>query len=196
MRKIILFVTGAVLLLTIPAFAQYAGKSAEKGKWSVAPFGNVSFPMGSLKDFTKTGFGGGLAAEYYVADAFAVGVQGSYNTFSGDPSPLPDWRPWQYGAFGKYVIPTQSKLSPWIKYGAGGYSLTFSKVAGATTTAPSQSRVGWFGGLGVAIEATPTVSVFVEGLYHDALKKHELPVNWVSAGVGVQFLLGMGSTAK
>jgi opacity protein-like surface antigen len=177
-------VLGALALMLVASQAQ-----AAKGDWMINFNGGTSVPMSDFKDAAKLGFMGGVGADYMVAEAFAVGVDGSYvknggsddfnaaltaaaTAIEGTPTTVTaKFSMIQGGAHAKYIFPMadESKVSPYVVAGAGIYNLkgkTESSNATYAGDAPGQNKFGGHGGLGVMFKASGNVSIGAEGQFH------------------------------
>ncbi len=81
MKKIIV-----VLSITILIMGLISTVSAvePKGKFAISAKGGIAKGTGDFGDAFKMGFGGGIAAEYFIIDNLSVGGSFQYNTFKPD----------------------------------------------------------------------------------------------------------------
>ncbi len=58
-----------------------AGATEPKGRFALSAEGGIAKITGDIGDFFKMGFGGGLAAEYFIVDNLSLGGSFQYNSF-------------------------------------------------------------------------------------------------------------------
>jgi opacity protein-like surface antigen len=153
---------------------------AAKGDWMINFNGGTAIPMGDFKDAAKLGFMGGVGADYMVADAFAIGVDGSYimnggsddleaalTALAGTPVDV-KFSMIHGGAHAKYIFPMadESKVSPYVVAGAGIYSLKSKVETSGVSADETDNKFGGNGGVGVLFKASGNVSIGAEGAFH------------------------------
>ncbi|MBI1795522.1 MAG: outer membrane beta-barrel protein [Candidatus Eisenbacteria bacterium] len=213
----------ATLLSVLASLALLAPMAhAAKGDVKITLGGGAGIPMG---DFSKKvadggaggslGFTSGLAVDYMVTSAVAIGVDGNYTSNNlnsderdlvrtGPPAdPTFDVKYTQIGggAHVKYWFPmTGSKLAPYVVGGAGVTSIKGKITSNDPTLAgeTSKSKFGGHGGLGVSYQASEMVGVGVEATYHfistDKADFGTSSIQWV--GVSAAVTIGMAKGGK
>lgn len=144
-----------------------------KGKFALTGVGGFNTPIGDFADEEKgaaksgIGFGGNL--EYFISDNFSLGGNFTYRDFGvktedaeeefraalqsliQDDFPgatvtadlEADHKVTSFGVFGKYLIPTNSKLSPYLKAGVGmGKLKSSADVSGSVYYLNDQAGYG------------------------------------------------------
>jgi len=168
-------VLGALALMLVASQAQ-----AAKGDWMINFNGGTAIPMGDFKDAAKLGFMGGVGADYMVANAFAIGVDGSYimnggsddleaalTAIAGSPVDV-KFSTIHGGAHAKYIFPMAegSKVSPYVTAGGGIYSVKSKVETSGVSADETANKFGGSGGVGVMFKASGNVNVGAEGTYH------------------------------
>lgn len=177
MRKLTwLMVAVLVSLFAVNAFAA--------GTTVIGVNGGVLKGTGDFGDATKTGFGGGIFADYMFNSMFAAGVDFSWNTVkhqddgedaavvfpgTGASGTIDDkFTIMNYGAHGKYMFPMgSSPVHAYALVGLGMYNLKedFS-VTGLPSESPSDTKFGGRGGLGIEYMMNSQFGIGAEGNFH------------------------------
>ncbi len=151
------------------------------GKFAVTPHGGLGIPMGDFGDVSKLGFGFGADFEYYVIKDVSVGASVAYNIteasddyksfwlLSDSTADVKSFKILQGTVFGSYHIPTQSKISPYVKAGVGIYNLKAGDIEfqDSTLTSDSETKLGINGGAGLRFGVSDKLNVFLEGTFHN-----------------------------
>ena len=201
------FLILGVALALMAVMATGASAAERKGTFGVSVGGGVGIPMGAFSDESKLGWrAGSVGFGYFVTDQIAIGAQGAFAQNKAKDEVLTTFgftdaktRLIEFGALAKYFFKMQSqKVAPYVKLGLGGNSAKFevTDTTGGTSTTSDTSITFLGGNLGVGalFDVTPTVSVFVEGAFHNYAKKDSQPLNYIAPQVGVVFRFG-GPTA-
>ncbi len=212
MSKCWTMVAGALLLLCLTAPLAWAA-----GETQVTLRLGSAVPTGNYKDLASSGSTAGLSADYKVNKWLASGLYFSYvrNTGSrngrditvtepttGNPVVLTlaeNWTVTGLGLFSKVYVLPRGKLAPYLRAGAGVYTVRYGldvSAASATTTAggtEQQSKFGLHGGAGVAYRVAGGFRLGVDALYHTVfMKDKDTNVSLFSIGV----TLGLGSSGE
>jgi len=166
------------------ALALTAPPTALAGPWLVSAGGGVVIPTGDFGDPGKgnanTGFQFGGALDYRVSGMFAVGIDGSWNrnrhaaegeTFGTFTFEEDRYDTWQVGMHGVYFLPAASRVEPYLVAGAGAYN-TKKRWSGTDSVSGAESgetnfdtRFGFRGGVGAAVDVNEVLGLSVEGCY-------------------------------
>ena len=192
-KNSILAATTALPLIASVAYA--------KGKCEFGLNGGVGIPTGDFgsSDTTsgldaKTGPTIGAIFFYFVTDKVAIGVDGTWNknkhaaegtveNLGGGATLTANkdkFKGWHLGAHGKFMIPTEGKVSPYGLLGVGVYHLaedyeyTLDDGACGITKFTDEgdqvvqpgSRLGGRIGVGTMIDTSPQIGVALEGDYN------------------------------
>jgi len=194
MKKLV----GLLLVVFMLGFCSNALAMDLAGKFGLSGKGEIGMPMGDLADGVNTGFGFGASGEYFINDQLAVGAYFDYDIFGTDAEGL-SAHIMGLGGFFKYVVPTTSNVSPYLKASAGFYQPKFSGDGESMTF---DMKFGFGVGGGVMFKASENVLVGGEIMFHDALVKDaeadidggtaKLLYDWqyIQFNFGVTFLLG------
>lgn len=186
------------------------------GKFSFTPQAGINLPIGDYGDLADLGLGFGGSIEYNLLSQFAVGGTFAYNLsgasddykaalqviaagFTGDPNATIDdvesFKIWSLGVHGKYNVPTQSKVTPFLKLGLGVYgfspgdaSFTFSSGTGKFVF-DSETKFGVNPGAGVNFNLSETMNVFFEGSFHNIFIEGE-NIQYFNVFGGVTLMFG------
>ena len=175
-KHVILFVIGFVLISFFSVRA-----SDLKGRFALSGQGGVSIPVGDFADEKRfdaeIGSGVGGAAEYFVSNSFAFGGTVRYTVndrykkviYAPDLTAGQKYKMINFGAFVKYVFPTQSNLMPYVRLDLGFYKHSFCDDYGEVETSVSfPAKFGFGGGGGLMYRANDHVSVSTGLLFHNA----------------------------
>lgn len=198
-------VAGALLL---PCAAPPAVMAAA-GSVVTVTLGHQS-PLGDFADVAEPGIMAGVSAGYRVAPWLAVGAEFTYlrapgahdgeefDTFEPSTEKLvtitmdENWSVTQLGLYGKAFLFERGRLSPYLRVGAGGYSLRYSQdvaaaTAGTTVEGNEQAnKFGVSGGAGVRMRLVGGTAIGIEALYHNIFAR-DTNVNLWTTGLTVCF---------
>ncbi len=189
MKKFLTFLTVSLfLVISSLAFAE-----DWTGKFSFTPQAGINLPIGDYGDVAKLGPGFGGSFEYNLLPMFAIGGTFTYNIngasddyqatlqtlyagVTGDPNTTIDevgsFKIWNFGVYGKYNIPTQSNVTPFLKLGLGVYGFTPGDITytytGGTVTEEleSSTKLGINPGAGVSFLVSPNVNLTLQSNWH------------------------------
>jgi len=184
----------SLTLFTVALVLTLSASLAHAAQWMVQANGGASIPTGDFADKNKNDAGTGAlvggAVSYLVNERFAVGVDGSWTRnkhgIEGTTEDLGGgltvnydkdrFQQWQVGAHGKYLMPVSGRIHPFGLVGVGFYNVKevyeYKYSDGTSQTDESDnveqpgSRFGGKVGLGAMLDATPQVSVGVQGEYN------------------------------
>jgi hypothetical protein len=203
-------VAGALLLLCAAPTAALAVAES----MVTLTLGNQS-PSGPFGEVAKSGTMAGLNGGYRVTRWLESGVDIAYfhelgqrdgKVLTGrEPSTdeivtltlAESWTVTELGLYGKAYVFEHKSFSPYLRFGAGAYSVRYSvdvAAASGTTTAggnEEQSKFGFSGGLGVRGRIFGDTSLGLEAVHHKIFAK-DTDVSFTSIGV----TLGFGSGGK
>lgn len=156
----------AVLCLSMLASGAYAGS------WTGSLGAGVGVPTGDFGDAWGSGFLGSVGADYWMTDAYSLGVGFSWlqSGLSEDLSGEGDLRFMNLEGRAQYMFPMQGALHPYVVGGLGTY-MAKSEVTppGGPTTESDDSFFGFRGGLGLAWSMSPAMKLVAEGNYHHVM---------------------------
>ncbi|MCJ7507203.1 MAG: porin family protein [candidate division Zixibacteria bacterium] len=175
------------------------------GKFGLTGKGGIGIPIGDFADSGKAemGFGFGASGEYFLTDQIGLGAYFDYNSFGVKDVDGASYKLINFGAFGKYIIPTNSNISPYLKVAAGLYQTKATQEIGSVNeTLSFGMKFGLAVGGGVMFKASNNVLVGTEAMFHDAMVKnaegdfegttYKLLYNlqYIQIHAGVTFLVG------
>lgn len=162
--------------------------------------GGVLKGTGDFGDATKTGFGAGIFADYWMTGMFAVGADFSWNTVkhhddgqdaavvfpgTGASGEVKDkFTIMNYGAHAKYMFPMATMpMHVYVVGGLGMYNVKedFS-ATGLPSESPSDTKFGGRGGLGFEYMMNGQMGIGAEGNFHVITTK----------GTSTQMFTGVG----
>jgi opacity protein-like surface antigen len=170
--------------------------------------GGAGIPTGDYSDAANTGWLGTALATYMLDERFGVGVDLGYHNWAGsdDLNNVTDlllgtsdakwtWSAIQATAHGVLMVPLQSPARPWLRVGAGFYSVKLKLESAAGGGDTSKSKFGFNGGVGVDFVANESTTVGVGGMYHFIPTKDDLgaDVSFFTIGAHVLFNIPMGA---
>jgi len=103
-----------------------------------------------------------------------------------------NWSVTQLGLYGKAFLFERGRLSPYLRAGAGGYSLRYSQdvaaaTAGTTVAGNEQAnKFGVSGGAGVRMRLVGGTAIGIETLYHNIFAR-DMNVNLWTTGLTICF---------
>jgi len=185
MSKQWVMVAGAMLLLcAAPAAVMAAAESM------VTVTLGQQAPTGALGDVAKSGVMAGFSAGYRVTRWLATGVAVNYfkspGSHDGDQFDIyepstekivtitlaEDWTITELGLYGKAFVFERGRLAPYLRAGAGAYSIRYSQDVAASSSGTTVggfdqgSKFGVSAGLGARLRVAGGTSLGVEALYH------------------------------
>src|SRR5262245_28649127 len=173
-----------VLLLVLLAMATITGSA--RASWLLGADAGVAAPTGTLSDLWSSGFTGGVSASYLLSPRFAVGIDGSYNSFGTtsdyqalldfiDPGASNDFTIWQLGAHGHWMVPVGQggKFSPYVTAGLGLYSLKDEYESPTNSDKLSQTAFGLRAGLGCDYWVGPKLGLGIDANYNDTFTSED-----------------------
>ena len=198
-------VAGALLLLcAAPTAVMAAAESVV-----TVTLGQQS-PNGGFGDVAKSGSLVGLSAGYRVTRWLAAGVDLSYFRSLGvhdgeefeyrEPSTgritvitlAENWSITALGLYAKTFVFERGRLAPYLRTGAGAYSVRYGQDVSASSAGTTvggveqQSKFGLNGGVGFRYRVVGGTSLGLEALYHRILAR-DLDVNLWTTGLTVGF---------
>lgn len=206
MRKFAMVVAG-ILILGSSALAQTDTLvGVRKGSIELGFAGGLSMPVGDYDDLADLSGTGGVLVGYYLSPRFSLGLDwgGHWHTASDYADSL------STVVLGSTVTDVSFKLyrilTPYVKYqlkvakvspyitGLTGFYLQEMKwsemtFGGSVTQTLSQGYWGIAAGLGVQMVSDDNVVVFVDGRFHNAMRRDAAPLQFFDLRVGMAFLL-------
>ena len=167
-------------------------------------------PHGAFSDLAKSGSMAGLSAGYRVTRWLATGVDFTYfrspGTHDGDAIDIfepstqkivsitlaENWTVTELGLYAKAFVLERGRFSPYLRVGAGAYSIRYSQdVSAASTTttlggSEQASKFGVSGGAGLRFRVVGGTSLGIETLYHGIIAKNAR-VNLLTTGLTIAF---------
>ncbi len=191
---------GILLVVLVLSFCSNVLALDLAGKFGLAGKGGISKPMGDLADANAfgadMGFGFGAAGEFFLNHRVALGGYFDYMSFGATEKNVDySLKLTSFGAFVKYIFPTDTNIAPYLKASAGIYK---PRVSGSSDgTIPSASLAMQFGfaaGAGVMFKASNSVVIGAEAAFHDIISQHteELgcDLQYIQIDAGVTLLVG------
>ena len=203
-------VAGALLLLcTAPSAVMAAAESVV-----TVTLGHQS-PLGDFGDVAEPGMMAGVGAGYRVTPWLAVGADFTYFRAPGshdgeavdiiEPSTEKlvtitideNWSVTQLGLYGKAFLFERGRFSPYLRAGAGGYSLRYSQdvaaaTAGTTVAGNEQAnKFGVNGGGGIRMKVVSGTWIGIESVYHTVFARDTDVSLWTTG-----LIVGFGPTGN
>ena len=161
--------------------------SGARASWLIGADGGIALPAGTFNKVWSSGFSASLSASYLLNPRFAVGLDGSHNSFGTasdyqalldflDPGASETFTTWQLGAHGNWIIPVSgsSKFSPYVVLGIGLYNVKDKYESPTNTDELSQAAAfGLRGGLGCDFWISPTFGLGLDMNYNDTFTNVE-----------------------
>ena len=164
MKKVILLLVVALSVVTASA------------QIKVGLNGGVGIPMGNDADVMKTGFGGGISAEYLVTPNIGVGLSYSFNSFGLKDEYLEIMDMVGVDASfsisptvltGRYYFQPENSIKPYAGLDLGIYSQKMSmKVLGFSVGSISTSDFGLAPVVGLQFGLSQKLALDVNAKYH------------------------------
>jgi opacity protein-like surface antigen len=201
MRKLGIVVT-ALACLTIMAFAAQAATAPvgeEKGNIGFGIGGGLTMPMGKLADEDeanmKMGFDVDGYFDYFITKEIALGLDASYGQMANQDNSDLKAKTTQFGIHGKYLIPTNGPIVPYLQLGFGMYNRKIEyKPEGLASLSVSDTKPGVNAGVGVGYKVNDMVGIGLSGAYHYSIGEMEdegVTVlddwNYIAFNLGIQF---------
>jgi hypothetical protein len=205
MSKRWMMVAGALLLLCVAPQAVMAAAES-----IVTVTLGTQKPSGAFSDVAQSGSMAGLSAGYRAARWLAIGVDyeyfGSAGAHNGDVITIDDpgtgkpstitlaenWSVTNLGVYAKAFVFERGRFTPYLRVGAGTYSIRYSQDVSAasvgTTLAGVEqaNKAGISGGAGLRYRAFGGTSIGFEANYHEILARN-VKVNLLTTGVTIGF---------
>lgn len=203
-------VAGALLLLcTAPSAVQAAAESVV-----TVTLGHQS-PTGSFGDVAQSGTMAAVSGGFRVAPWLAVGADFTYfkspGTHDGEEFDIIDpnteklvtitldenWSITSLGLYGKVFLFERGRFSPYVRGGAGAYSLRYSQDVAAASAGTSvagneqANKFGVSGGAGVRMKIVGGTSIGIETLYHNIFARDTNVSLWTTG-----LIVGFGPTGN
>jgi len=172
------------------------------GKFGFTGKGGIGIPMGGLADEKKwhadVGFGFGVSGEYFLTNQIGLGAYFGYNRFGRKDVEGVFYQLVSFGASGKYIVPTNSNICPYLKVAAGPYQVMVTQPSGFfSETWAFDMKFGFAVGGGVMFKASESVVINAEGMFQNTLVKEaerETPLGgdlqYMQLSAGITFLIG------
>ena len=190
---------GILLIVFVLGFCSNALAVNLTGKFGFTPKVGASIPIRNFagnNDFgADIGVNLGVNAEHYLSNHISLGVNFDYSLF-----PLKDheniilhMKLFSCSAFLKYMIPLESKTTPFCKFGVGIYEPTLTiKTDSGKACIGYKIKMGFLTGAGVMYEVSKTIFVNGETIFHYALVETGFGCNlqYFETNLGITFLLG------
>jgi len=174
MKKVI----GVLLTVFLLVFCSNAFAVDLAGKFGLTGKGGIGIPLGSFANLQKIGgqigYGLGIDGEYFVTNRIAAGAYFDYSRFkieSGTAEFKAFLRITSFGAFFKYVFPTNSDLNPYLRLSLGLYKPTAcakSDDVSSSTSYDIKSGYAFGGGI---FKTSDFTMAGIEVLFHKAFVK-------------------------
>ena len=205
MSKRWMMVAGALLLLCVAPQAVMADAES----MLTLTMGSHT-PRGAFSGVAESGSMAGVSAGYRVTRWFATGVDfnyfGSSGTHNGDVITIDDpgtekpptvtlvekWAVTNLGLHAKVFVLERGRFAPYLRVGAGTYSIRYSQDVSAASTGTTlagveaASKAGINVGAGLRCRVFGGTSLGFEALYHQIFARR-VRVNLLTTGVTVGF---------
>jgi opacity protein-like surface antigen len=192
---------GIVMVVFLLGFCSNALALDLAGKFGFTGKGGIGIPMGDFADSgdAEMGFGFGVSGEYFLTNQIGLGAYFDYNRFGVKEVEGVFYQLVNFGGFGKYIIPTNSNISPYLKVAAGLYQILVTQPSGFfTETSTFDMKFGFAVGGGVMFKASESVLITGEATFHDAMVKEAkcegvpfgVDLQYIQINAGITFLVG------
>lgn len=203
-------VAGALLLLcAAPSAVMAAAESVV-----TVTLGQQS-PSGAFGDVAQSGMMASVSGGYRVAPWLAVGADFTFfrapgihdgkefDTFEPSTEKMvtitidENWSVTELGLYGKVFMLERGRVSPYLRAGAGAYSLRYSQdvaAASAATTIEGNEQANKFGvngGAGIRMRVFAGAWIGVESLYHNIFARDTEVSLWTTG-----LIVGFGPTGN
>lgn len=205
----------AAVLLCL-SFAVPAG-AAVPGAFTVGVDGGASIPLSDFGKAFKTSGMGGAFIEYSITSFVGIGLDGSYNQFTGKDLPADfssKLKIWQGGAHLTLSAPTVAggatmPIVPYVRGGLGWYYNTTDVEFPGGSDQSTSDKLGFNLGVGVDLHPTPQFGLGVFGTWHgvsnafavrefddlgNVISSKDRMLNYVAVGVLLSFSATPGHT--
>lgn len=183
--------------LVIAALVALSATTAFAAKSSVGLGLGTSIPIGDLGDAAGIGFHFGGEYDYMASDNLAYGGElayhklGSKDVSVGTVSVNSEFSVIQYTVHGKYLMPAQGDMQPWLKLGVGMYSgkaKVESNVLGASGESTSTDFGLNFGG-GANWKINDSMGWGLKAAYH-YISSEGSAATMITLGAGLNWGIG------
>ena len=186
---------GILLVVLVLSFCSNVLALDLAGKFGFTGKGGIDMPMGGFADKEKwhanVGFGLGVSGEYFLTNQIGLGAYFDYNRFGRKDVEGVSYRVVSFGALGKYIIPTNSNIGPYLKVAAGLYQIAITQPSGFfSETWAFDMKFGFAVGGGVMFKASDNILVSGEAIFHNATVKGAHDVQYIQINAGITFLVG------
>ena len=200
---------GVLGLALVALLVVLLAPAALAGAYSIGVSGGLGAPLSDFKDAFNSGWNGAGMADYELAPMWGIGADLGYHTWKASdavikaallaapPGTTLDDKlsAFQYGLHGTATPPMLGPIHPFAQVGAAMYSLKDKSESNYAplATETSKSLFGWNAGAGVNFTMMPTLSLGLDGIYHNINSKKDFGSNatWFSVNGKLTFHIPM-----
>jgi opacity protein-like surface antigen len=178
--------------------------AARAGGYSVGVTGGLAAPMSDFKDAFNSGWNLGCTADHSFNALWGAGIDAGLHSWNGssafegglkaeallegaDPGTTIDVQltALQYGVHVTLTPAASRPIHPYVRLGAGGYDLKQAIESNDPDFVMDESKnlFGWNAGVGAEFTMTPTLSLGLDGIYHNVRAKDEFGADATWIGV-------------
>ena len=176
MKRIAIMAVLALMLTTTAAFS-----AVHKGEWTGGGQAGLHVPSGDYGDIAKAGYVLGVFLDYNVTPMFSLGGNLDFNSTKAKDEVLGTGIDevkvslFNYGVNGALAFMPEAVVHPYLKVGAGIYSMKFAATGANAEPDETTNKFGFNGGAGVMIHpAGNPIGFGVEGLIHNVSDAFEI----------------------
>lgn len=167
-------------------------KKSAYPKWSIAPIGGISLPVGTFGDNFKTGPSFGLDVSYQVNKEVGFYAEGAYNIFASKlGGSAADGKYLEYTVGPRYFFTAKNlKSAIFLEAGLGGYSFTQDAYTIDTVTVGeyTDTKFGVNAGVGAILNLGRDVDFLFKVKYHTILTS-DGSTSYISPVLGIDIHL-------
>ena len=185
----------AALALVVLAFCSGSAFAAT----GMSEFGinaGAALPNGDFSDIASTGFFGGATYCYHVNEMIGLGGDVNYHKFGKKDfgGGNYDYSIISYGVHAKYFFKLKTSELPYLKVGAGMYSLsakteTTVPIIGVVKSTATDSKFGFNVGLGADWKINDKNAWGIEALYHN-VSADGSTLSIITVGASYSWMMG------
>lgn len=191
-------------LALVSLLAAFPAPAARAGGYSVGVTGGLGAPVGDFKDAFNSGWNLGCTADHSFSALWVAGVDAGLHSWNGSDgyegglaalalllgAPAgttidSKLTALQYGVHVTLTPSASRRVRPYVQVGAGGYNLKESLDSNDPDFVGDESKnlFGWNAGVGADFAMTPTLSLGLDGRYHQVRAESDFGANATWIGV-------------
>ena len=176
MKKTMMMAALALMLATTASLA-----AVSQGEWTGGGQAGLHVPSSDYGDLAKAGYVLGVFLDYNVTPMFSLGGNLDFNSTKAKDEVLGTGIDevkvslFNYGVNGALAFMPEAVVHPYLKVGAGIYSMKFAATGASAGPDETKNKFGFNGGAGLMIHpAGNPIGFGVEGLVHNVSDAYEI----------------------